>query len=442
MKRNSSDASRLLSILMPLAALAVSFVANDARAQSGSGSYFPTSTPIGVRDRARPDYAAFGLPLGGLELYPTLIVAPEYDDNIFATDHGRQSDLITAVSPSVILQSNWNRNSINASVGSTSNFYASHTSQDTTDYQLAASGRLDILTQSNASAGFTYAHSTEPRTAEDTVSVGLVPVQYDQLSANAGALQTLTRLRFTENVSAYRTSFTGTVNSPNSGQNPNFLNSGQNLNYLNNNMYEASGRADYAFTPEMSLFVSAQLNTRAYDQRPPAVALDRNSDGYETTVGSSFNITQLLKGQVQVGYLQQNYRSNIFHSVSGPAAHVNVEYYPSELTTVSVSLNRNVIDAEDPNAISFLQTQGTVQVDHEVLPNVIVSARAGYEQDLFKGVQREDRRPSASVTATYLLNRHLGVTGGYSFVSEDSTGIARIGHYAANVLSLSFTLQL
>ena len=425
---------RLPAVVLGLAALAVVSLPCAAMAQSGpEDSYYPTSSPIGVRDRVRPDYAALGLSLGGLVLYPTLLVTPEFDDNIFATDHGRQSDLVTAVSPGVILQSNWQRNAFNASIGSTSNFYADHSAQDTTDYQLSAGGRLDILTQSNVSASVLYAHATEPRTAEDTVSTGAMPVQYDQISTNSGAVQTLTRLRFTENASVYRTSFNDTATT---------MDSQQNLEYLNNDVYQLTGRADYAFTPDLSLFLSTEVNSRAYDFRPPEVALDRNSNGYEATVGASFNLTQLVKGQAQFGFLEQDYRSSSFHSVSGPAVHVNVQYYPSELTTMTLTANRNVVDAEDPNAISFLQSQGTLQLDHEFLPNVIGSVQVGYEDDMFRGVEREDRRPSASLTTTYLLNPHLGLTGGYSFISEDSSGTARIGHYAVNVLSLAFTLQL
>ena len=111
-----ASASPWLSIFASLAALSAVGVCGTAQAQQVSGpeSYYPTNAPVGVRERARPDYAALGIPLGAFELYPTLLITPQYDDNIFVADHGRTSDLITAVSPSLTLASNWARNAVSA----------------------------------------------------------------------------------------------------------------------------------------------------------------------------------------------------------------------------------------------------------------------------------------------------------------------------------------
>jgi hypothetical protein len=191
----------------------------------------------------------------------------------------------------------------------------------------------------------------------------------------------------------------------------------------------------------VALFVSAQVNARRYDDMPPLASFDRDSSGYETTVGADFDITRLVRGQVQVGYLNQNYASSAFHTVSGPVVHAQVAYYFSGLTTFTVTADRQVIDAVDPVAVSFLQTRGGLQVDHELLRNVILSGRFSYETDNFTGEQRDDRRASASGSVTYLLNRHLGLTGEYSFLNEDSSGAARISSYVVNVVSLSLVFQ-
>jgi len=187
------------------------------------------------------------------------------------------------------------------------------------------------------------------------------------------------------------------------------------------------------------LFISTVLNTRDYDLRPPQTPLDRNSSGIEPTFGADFDITRLVRGQVQVGYLEQNYQSTTFHQVAGPAAQMAVEYFPSGLTTVTVNFNRAVLDAVDPNAISYLQTAESVQLDHELLRNLILSGRAGYETDVFSGEDRHDQRPTASFTATYLLNRALQISANYSYLDENSTGSAKIGSYRVNTFYISLT---
>ncbi|MGE3143015.1 MAG: outer membrane beta-barrel protein, partial [Hyphomonadaceae bacterium] len=48
----------------------------------------------GVRERARPDYDADGMPLGAFRLFPTLGLSAVSDDNIYAASSGAISDTI------------------------------------------------------------------------------------------------------------------------------------------------------------------------------------------------------------------------------------------------------------------------------------------------------------------------------------------------------------
>ena len=418
------------SVLRVAAALFAAALPTLALAQSGS--YFDRNNAGGVLDRSRPDYQALGIDAGAFEIFPSLAITPEYDDNIYASTNNRQADEITNILPAIQVRSNWSRNEIDASADVSSNVYANHSTEDTTDYLLSTSGRLDILRQSNVTASVSFGHFTDPRTSEDTISTANALVQYLQTSAALSGSQTLNKLRFTESFNYQRTSYDNSDN---------FSGTALALNTLDSDNYVFTGRADYALTPEVALFVSAQVNDRPYDDKPPQAALDRNSSGYETTVGADFDITRLVRGQVQVGYLAQNYQSATFEPVSGPAVHARVAYYLSGLTTLTFTADRQVVDAVDPVAVSFLQTRGGFQVDQELLRNVILSGQLGYETDDFKGEQRNDSRASASASVTYLINRHLGLTGGYSFLNEDSTGAARIGKYYADVVSLALTFR-
>ena len=397
-----------------------------------SGSYFDRNNAGGVLDRPRPDYQALGIDAAGFQIFPSLTVTPEYDDNIFVTTDDKRGDLITNIAPAVQARSNWSRDEVDAFANVSSNLYASHSTEDTTDYSVGASGRLDILTQSNVSGGFSFGTVTQPRTSEDTIGSADSPVQYKQASANIAGTQTLNRVQFSEGFNFQRITYDNTQD---------FFGNPIELSTLDSNVYQVFGRADYALSPQVALFVSGQVNDRRYDELPPVASFDRDSSGYETTVGADFDITRLVRGQVQVGYLNQDYTSSAFHTVSGPVVHASVAYYFSGLTTFTVTADRSVIDAVDPIAVSFLQTRGGFQVDHELLRNVLLSGRFSYETDDFTGEQRDDRRVSASGSVTYLLNRHLGLTGEYSFLNEDSSGASRIGNYAVNVVSLSLVFQ-
>ncbi len=400
-----------------------------AVALAQSGTYFDRNDNVSVLARPRPDYQALGVNVGSFEIFPSVTVATQYNDNIFATPDPI-GDLITAVTPTVAINSNWSRDAVALTATATSNFYATHSAQNTTDYQLSGVGRLDIQAQSNITGAFRLGFFAIPRSAENTFNDTITPVQYASFAASLGGLQTLNRVQLTEGFSFSRTQYQN--NTEVSGVPILF-------SEQNNSQYVISGRANYAISPAVAVFVSASGNDRVYDDT--TTTLNRDSRGFETSAGVDFDITRLIRGQIQVGYLTQYYASPAFHTVSGPAFHAQVEYYPTGLDTLSLHLDRAVVDAVDPNAVSYLSSQLGLEWDHELLRNVILSARTGYETDDFTGEQRNDERTTASLRGTYFINRHFGLTATYSFLNEFSSGAARIPSYRENVVSLSLVVQ-
>src|SRR5688500_12256571 len=70
-----------------------------------------------VTDRPRPELDPLGVNLGGFFLYPRIELDEMFNDNIFATDSGKQTDFITVISPAAELKSNWNNHALNATAG-------------------------------------------------------------------------------------------------------------------------------------------------------------------------------------------------------------------------------------------------------------------------------------------------------------------------------------
>lgn len=435
-RRLGSGARRfgLGSRLSPTWALvALAAVGAPSLALAQSGSYFDRSNNVSVTDRPKPDYQAPGLNVGAFTVNPSLTVTPEYDDNIFATHDDRQGDFITQIKPTVSISSNWSRNALGATASAVSNVYADHTGENTTDYSVAGSGRLDILSSDNITGGLGYSHNTISRTGENTFNGTLEPIQYDIVNGTLGAQQTLNRLRFTEGLTFAHVSYDSTADD---------LGNPIDLSYLNSNTTEVSGQANYALNPEISVFASGSFNDRSYTNMLPINEVDRSSHGTEFDVGSTFDITRLIRGSVSVGYLEQNYDSATFHTVSGPSVHVHVEYFLSGLTTLGFSANRSIVDAVDPIAVSYFSTQAAFSIDHELLRNLILSGRVSYETDDFTGDDRHDNRASFSTSATYLMNRNWSFVLGYSFLNEGSSGVDRIPSYLVNLVSFSIVFRL
>ena len=394
-------------------------------------SYFLRNNNVSVLDRIQPGYEPIPHIIGAFDVLPSVTVSPTYSDNIFASDTTKQSDFIVGLVGNVQAQSNWSRNALALGAQVASQLYTDHSGENTTDFNLTGVGRLDILSQSNITANAGYARSTYSRTSFNTFGNTSSPIQYQTFNGGLASTQVLNRLKFVEGVNFVSTSYDNTTD---------FSGAPLDLSYLNSDTTSLTARVDYAYSPEVAFFVSGTFNDRSYD-RTTINPLDRSSNGYEADVGADFDISRLVRGQVQVGYLSQSYNSPLFHDVTGAALHARVEYFPSGLTTIIFAADRYVSDAVDPVAISILRTAASVEVDHELLRNVILRGRFGYESDTFKGENRTDHRPTATLGVNYLFNRHIVTSLTYNLIKADSSGSARIQGYTVNLISLALTYK-
>jgi hypothetical protein len=403
--------------------------------QSGEAySNFKRDRNVSVRQRPHPGYEALGLREGAFMVWPKLNTTVEYNNNIFATDGGEQSDTIFHVSPEVDLTSQWSRHQLDAYARATINRYVDHTTEDTEDYSVGASGRLDVLRTAQINGGLNWNQLTEPRTS--AASLGQAkPVQYQLTSSYLSGAREFNRLRLSGRFDAQNFLYLSeTGNRPQSDR--------------DRTLYVFTGRADYAVSPDTAVFVQVAGNTRDYRlQASPSVLAtypgfqDRDSSGVEALVGANFEISALWRGEVGVGYLNQSYDNKAFKDISGFGARAQVEWFPTQLTTVTFTGSRTVEDAGITGSSGYLSTNIGAQVDHELLRNVILSAQAAYGKDDYRGIDRNDERYTAGISATYLVNRSVGVTVGYNHFQQDSKGLAGSGQFSVDKVGATLTLQ-
>jgi hypothetical protein len=109
---------------------------------SGANPFNPTPQPnVTVQDRPRPDYDPIGLRAGSFFLYPTLDLGGLYDDNVYATRRGTESELAATVTPNVRVLTNWNRHQLSFDLGADMAFYPGNSSLDYQDVHLDTTGR-------------------------------------------------------------------------------------------------------------------------------------------------------------------------------------------------------------------------------------------------------------------------------------------------------------
>jgi hypothetical protein len=89
----------------------------------------------------------------------------------------------------------------------------------------------------------------------------------------------------------------------------------------------------------------------------------------------------------------------------------------------------------------YVDSGGSVEIDHELRYNVILSGMFSYNNDSYQGVDRNDERWTAGLGAKYLLTREIGVGLNFEHDSQVSTGAARFINFDINRVMLNLVLQ-
>ena len=394
-------------------------------------SLFARDRDVSVRERPRPDYQATGYREGGIWLFPKVQGDVEYNDNIYATSTGAVSDEIFRIKPELVVQSNWSRNYFDLYARASVNQYATHTTENTNDWDFGGDERIDIVRGTDIRLGAEASRLTVPRTASSSPSDGALPLQYYQDSAYVIGEREVNRFRFTLRGDWSRFDYS---NVPAIG-------GGTIIETdMNHQQFDLDGRVDYAISPRTAWFVEADGNWRPY-QAAGILTPERSSQGYQLLTGANFEVTSLIRGEIGVGYISQMYNAHTYDNVSGPGLRGKLEWFPSELTTVTLTGDRSVQDAGIIGSSGYLSTNIGAQIDHELLRNVILSASGQYGHDSYNGVDRRDERYMAGFSATYLINRRVGLSAGYVYFKQDSAGTAAGENFAVNRVTAALALQ-
>jgi hypothetical protein len=117
-----------------------------------------------------------------------------------------------------------------------------------------------------------------------------------------------------------------------------------------------------------------------------------------------------------------------------------LEWFPTPLTTLSINTGRTVQETPAVGASGYIQEQIGVSIDHQLRQNLLVSASYRAGTDDYNGVDREDERTRAMVSAQYSLNRNVKLTGSFEQTKLDSSGANRLDGYTNNAFKLGVTL--
>lgn len=404
----------------------------------------------GAGERYLAEYEPRDVRVGSFKLRPELGVNVESNSNVYAVEPraatdteealSEASDIIVSVAPALNMTSDWSRHSLGASVSAKHNEYTDIGSESHTNFGGSLRGRIDVTREFNFTANAGAEKLTERRgifgISEDQ---GSEPAEYEVASGGLEANWQRDAFRISAGVDVRDLSYDD-INF-----NDETLNNGvfNDRSYRDYTQTRFNVRAGYAISPDVSFFVNTVASQRDYG----TVLQDgvvRDAVGYRAQIGSNFQLSRLLRGEVAVGYLREERDDERFDDIDGLAVNADVQWLPTPLTTVSLGVDRYTADTGQIALPSALVSRGELGVVHELKRNILLNAGINVGVEEFDGssvaVGYDQEFYDVGAGATYKLNPNAHLDFNLRYNNRDSSSESLGRSYDQTIVGVGLKL--
>lgn len=207
----------------------------------------------------------------------------------------------------------------------------------------------------------------------------------------------------------------------------------------NYDQYGVTLRGGYELSPGVTPFVEGRLDTRKHDNAVDSSGYRRDSKGLTGKVGTTFELSRLLTGEISLGYTQRKYDDSRLENLSGLIGDASLVWTVNSLTTVKLTASSSIAETTLAGVSGELSRDVGVQVDHAFRRWLIGNVKLGFGLDDYVGSSREDKRYSAGLGLTYKLNRSVHLKGEFrqDWLRSNVSG----NDYEASVFMLGVRVQ-
>ncbi|QQO35118.1 outer membrane beta-barrel protein [Bradyrhizobium diazoefficiens] len=354
------------------------------------------------------DYAGSFLIKGGLEL------STGYDTNPARLQKPVGSP-VYVVAPDLLVMSDWERHALVADLrgsfsGYTNNMPAtidglaspSPVEIDRPDFTGHVDGRFDVDRDLKLTSQLRLRLATD-NPGSPNVQAGLqkYPV-YAAYGGTFGFDQTFNRFQVAAGATIDRTAYTDsklTDGSTSSNDDRDF------------NQYGGVGRFSYELKPGLKPFVEIEGDNRVHDQPADRNGYLRDSSGGYAKVGSSFEFSRILTGEISVGYSARNYVDPRLSQLSGFLTSGSLIWNASGLTTVKFNTDTQIAETTIPGSSGVLVHIYAAEVDHDFRRWLTAIGKFTYGTYDYQGQNRNDKTYSLEGNLIYKLNRNIWIKG-------------------------------
>jgi hypothetical protein len=391
-----------MSKLKRVSLMSVAACALIAPVAFGQGSdFFSRDKYESVRERVQPEFDPEPIRLGTFVVRSMGEAGLVSNDNVFATSGNEQSDIVARVGADVSGTTDWSVHALGFDASAYRNQYLDLSDESTTDLTARLRGRVDV-TRAFSVGGAVFAEDrAEPRTDFVNAFGADRPIKYTRTGVQVDADYQSDRVRWNNRLAMSEENY----------EDSEALGTGLNIDqdYRDRKVTEGRSRLSYAVSPNLAVFGQGTFGQSEYDttQIFGGLPRSRDSSGYTISGGVDFELTALVRGDIAVGYLNEDKDDDFFADVSGLSVDAQMEWFPTRLTTVNFNAGRRVVDTGAFDSPSAVETRFGAGVDHELRRNIILSGYAGISNYEYEEIDRKDDNLEFGAVATYKMNKRL-----------------------------------
>jgi hypothetical protein len=361
----------------------------------------PRRSPIPPQDAFDP----IGLRVGTFVVKPSVEVTRGYDTNPSHLPGGKSS-AFTVVEPALQARSDWSRHEFTANLRGSYANYDTLTSANRPLVDAKANARIDVSRDTKVNLESRFFLSTDyPGSPNLPADIAKLPV-FTTVGQSAGATQRFSRLELTARGNFDRTAYRDSELTDGT------MSSNHDRDF---NQYGAQVRAGYELTPGIRPFVDLSGDMRQHDLNADRNGLQRDSHSFTPRVGTSFELTRILTGEISVGYLTRHYQDPTLQDLKGVLFDASLVWAATGLTTATLTASSRGEEVVVAGVSGALRRDVGLQIDHAFRRWLIGTLKVGYGYDQYVGNGRNDTRTSLGAAITYKMNRDLWLKGEYRY---------------------------
>jgi hypothetical protein len=400
-----------------------------ARAGYADAYRTPDTPPRRQPPLAVDAFDPIGLRISTFIVKPSIEVTRGFESNVKRIP-GSPGSAFTVVEPALQVRSDWSRGSYGFNLRGSYTWYDTVSSSNRPLIDFKSFTRYDVTRDTTINMESRYFLSTDyPGSPNIPADIAKLPI-FASYGYTAGLAQRFNRLELSVKGSFDRTTYEESELTNGST----FSNHDRDFN-----QFGVQARATYELTPGLKPFVEMAADTRQHDLEIDRNGFHRDSQALTPRVGTTFEFSRILTGEVSVAYLSRQYDDPALSELKGVLVDGSLIWSVTGLTTATLNATSRGEEVVVAGVSGALRRDVGLQIDHAFRRWLIGTLRAGVGYDEYIGNGRNDTRTSLGAAISYKLNREFWLKGEYRH-DQLRSNVAGVD-YDADVFMIGLKLQ-